>query len=289
MSNSNEQWLQDTLKHIRILHRRLGGKKISVNDYLAYREECTSVRLPSTTTIYRLYNDFPSLLEAAGIAQDEKPTSTRIPDEELIKDLQFAAESLGQSVLSTHAYDLFRKRQVTRPVQKEDGTVVHHKLSSSSVIRKWLGPWHEAVARAGLETSGRISAQKLTLTQAIAAIREAKSRVNGRLTQAAYREFYESLSKEEKESMPDQMAILDLFITWEQALKAADVEQSDAIHPRALYTRREIRRIVTRCESLLRRIYNDPSYHLEEKGYEALRARSKRPLPEWSVVEDLMS
>lgn len=287
MAADNEQWIQETIKHVRILARRKGGK-ISVSDYLAYRRQCTSVNLPSGTTLYRMFGSFPDLLERAGVAQGEKTTSPRKRREDMITDLQFVAKQIKVDTLSTHAYDRYREEHKLRPGVDEESKEVEVTLSSSSVIRKWLGRWGVAVAQAGLKSSERTSSPKPTEVEAIEALRQAKAYCGGRLTQAAYNEFLTSLGEEERSRFPTAMDILDHFPTWAAALKVADVEQADAIHKQALYTAAEIRRIVRQCETVLRRHMHDQNYQLDEDGYELIRGRSDRPMPAWDVIVDMM-
>ena len=288
MTPDNEQRRQNTIRHIRILARRKGGK-VSVSDYLAYRRQHKTANLPSGTTLYRMFGKFSDLLEEAGINSTDKATSPRKRREDMITDLQYVAKQLELDTLSTHAYDRFREEHKTRPGLDEEGNDVPVRLSSSSVIRKWLGRWGTAVVQAGLKSSERAQAPKPTEIEAIDALRQAKEAWGGRLTPAAYQEFREQLPDDQRARFPSAGEILELhFPNWEAALKVADIEQGDAIHERALYTATEIRRLVRHCEALLRKHYSDPAYQLEQRGYEFLRSHSDRPLPEWDVIVDMM-
>lgn len=296
MAANTEQWKADTIKHVKILARLKGGK-VSVSDYLAYRRSCTTVNLPSGTTLYRLFGSFPDLLDAAGINAGEKATTNRMREEDMIADLQYVAKKLDLEMLSTHAYDRFRKPNPApdapvsaRPVLDKAGKKKGESpLSSSSVIRKHLGRWGIAVSKAGLKSSERTTAPKPTEVESIDALRQAKARSEGRLTPTAYNEFRDSLPDDERTRFPTAMEILDHFPTWVAALKVADVEQSDAIHPHALYTAEEVRRIVRQCEQVLRKTMDQPDYQLEQEGYEMIQARAQRPMPAWDVVLTLMA
>jgi hypothetical protein len=295
--SDNEHWSKETIRHVKVLAKQKKGAKVSVNDYSQYRKRVAPViklpsgkttNLPSGTTLYRMFGSFPQLLEAAGVTQGEKTTSPRKRREDMIADLQYVAKKLKLDTLSTHAYDRFREEHKTRPGKDENGKNAQVALSSSSVIRKWLGRWGMAVAQAGLKSSERTSTPKPTEVEAIDALRRAKEHCGGRLTQAAYSEFLNSLTEEERERFPTAMEIMDYFPTWQAALKVADVEQAEAIHETALYSASEIRRIVRDCETFLKAFYSDPTYQLDQPGYAIILDQSKRPMPPWDVVVDMM-
>lgn len=287
MAANNEQRKKDTIHHVKILARHKGGK-ISVSDYLAYRHQHPSADLPSGTTLYRMFGKFSNLLKESGIDGSTQASSPRKRNEDMIADLQYVASELNLTTLSTHAYDRFREEHLMRPSIDENRQKIETKLSSSSVIRKWLGRWAVAVAQAGLKSSDRTQVPKATEVEAIDALRQAKDSCGGRLTAIAYGEFCSKLPLEQKSKFPSAGDILDYFPSWEAALKVADIEQGDAIHERALYTATEIRRLVRQCETFLRRHYKDPSYQLEAKGYKYLCSRSERPLPDWDVIVEMM-
>jgi hypothetical protein len=66
-------------------------------------------------------------------------------------------------------------------------------------------------------------------------------------------------------------------------LKNADVEQSDELHPKALWTAEEARRIEQQVERVLGG--RPPT----EGEYTALRKRANKPMPDWQVLRDLLS
>jgi hypothetical protein len=259
--------IPDIIKHLRLLARR-HDRRLVVSDYQAYRAK-HAPQLPATTTLYRLLGSWDDALLAAGVDQGEDVDLSRTSDEALIAALKEAAESLGVDVLSSHAYDEYRKSQASH-------------LPSSSVIRKWLGRWGEAVKKAGLETTERSSPRKPSLAEIIDALRRAKHEVSGMLTVGAYSKFYNSLPEEEAKSWPDVTNILAHFPNWDTALRNADVEQSDELHPFALWSAEEARRIMQQVERLV-------SHNPTKAEYERLRGKATKPWPDWDVMQDLLS
>lgn len=259
--------IEETLKHLRLLAKK-HDRPLVVQDYLEYRA-VHAPRLPSLTTIYRLFETWPAVLAAAGIAQSERSPLSRTPDERLIAALQQAARELGVESLSSHLYDEYR--------------AVHApELPSSSVIRKWLGPWGSAVEKAGLKTSERSLPRRPTLQEIIEALRDAKERVEGMLTPRTYGELVASLPEQERKRWPDISQIYAQFPHWDAALRAADVEQSDVVHPKALWTAEEARRIA----QMIERLTGEP---LSEHIYKDAISKAARPLPSWQVMVDLLS
>lgn len=265
--SDNDRRVKETKKHLRLLARR-HHRRITVNDYLGYRESHAR-HLPAMTTLYRLFGSWPQALEAAGIDQNEEQELSRTPDERLIDALKQASEDLEVSVLSSHAYDEWRNQQPDP------------KPPSSSVIRKWLGPWSNAVSRAGLEPTERSTPRRPTQIEIIDALRQAKDRVPGMLTQRSYSEFVAALPVEERELFPDVISILNAFPNWELALRAADVEQADTIHPDGLWTAEEARRIAHQCETIT-------GAPLTKESYAGIVAASKTPKPSWETLSELL-
>jgi len=259
--------IPDIIKHLRILARR-HDRRLVVSDYQTYRAK-HAPHLPATTTLYRLLGSWDGALAAAGVEQSNNVDLSRTSDEALIAALKEAAEALDVQVLSSHAYDEYRKNKAPT-------------LPSSSVIRKWLGRWGEAVKRAGLETTERSSPRKLSLAEIIDSLRRAKHEVEGMLTLRAYSDFYNALSEEEVKKWPDVTHILAHFPNWETALRNADVEQSDELHPRALWSAEEARRIMQQVERILG--------HTPKKAeYERMQKRAVKPMPDWDIMQDLLS
>ncbi len=257
----------EIIKHLRILSRR-HNRRLVVQDYLEYRAK-VSPQLPALTTVYRLFGSWPEALAAAGVRNGRSGEQlSRTSDDALIAALKQAAKALDVTILSSHAYDEYRKLEAP-------------DLPSSSVIRKWLGRWGEAVKLAGLETAERTTPWKPTMIEAIESLREAKLNTDGMLSPKSYTDYQQSLSPERRVSFPDLTQILQLFPDWDAALRAADVEQSDSLHPQGLWTAEEARRIAQQCEKLLRR-------PLDEKGYLMITQKSNRPMPSWSVMCDLL-
>jgi hypothetical protein len=264
--NKNDPRVKETIKHIRLLSRR-HSQGIGINDYLEYRSK-NAPNLPSLNTIYRLFGSWPELLIQAGVSDEGDRELSRTSDEELIKALQTASKKLKVTVLSSHLYDEYRREK-------------DPSLPSSSVIRKWLGPWAEAVRRAGLETTERSSPKKASRIEIIEAIRKAKAQIPGLLTAAKYSDFLRALPPEEKEDYPDLAQVLSNLPTWDAVLKAADVEQSDALHPDGLWTAEEARRIYHQAET----VAGSP---LTETKYKKMIKSSSKQLPSWQVLTDLL-
>lgn len=265
--NSSDPRVKEITKHLKILARR-HNRRIVVQDYLEYRAK-HAPDLPALTTIYRLFGSWPGALRAAGVDDSEKGELSRTSDEALVAALQEAAKGLGVTVLSSHAYDEYRKSEAPH-------------LPSSSVIRKWLGYWAQAVKAAGLETTERSVPRRPTMIEVIDAVRQAKEKTEGMLTPRSYTDYRQSLKKQEREEFPDISHILSQFPNWESALRAADVEQSDVLHPHGLWTAEEARRITKSSERILGR-------PLDKKGYEEICKKSKKPMPSWKVLQDLLA
>lgn len=267
--NYDDPRVKDTIKHIKILARR-HSRHLGIYDYLEYRSK-HAPQLPSLNTIYRLFGSWPDLLVAAGIDDAGERELSRTSDEKLIQALKQASKDLDVTVLSSHVYDEYRRTQSP-------------DLPSSSVIRKWLGPWADAVQKAGLETTERATPRKATRIEVIDAIRKAKQEVSGLLTEEAYAEFIMGLPEEEKEEYPDLLQILNNLPTWEAALKAADVEQSDMLHPNGLWTAEEARRIYQQAQIIL----NSEGKPVNKENYEKIVTKSSKQMPSWKVLSDLL-
>ena len=267
ISHPQDPRVPEILKHLRSLAHR-HDRRLVVQDYLEYRAKHAS-QLPALTTVYRLFGSWPEALAAAGVEQSDKSELSRTSDESLISALREAADELDVQVLSSHAYDEYRKSHAPH-------------LPSSSVIRKWLGRWAEAVKLAGLETTERSAPRKPTLSEIIDALRRVKHEVDGMLTPRTYTDFYNALPEGERKDWPDVTHILAQFPNWETALKNADVEQSDELHPKALWTAEEARRIMQQVERLLGR---PPT----EAQYTELQQRANKPMPDWQVMRYLLA
>jgi len=239
-----------------------------VQDYLEYRAK-SAPSLPALTTLYRLFGSWPDALEAAEVGSNQGRELSRTPDDELVAALKSAAKSLDVSVLSSHAYDDWRNQQPDP------------KPPSSSVIRKWLGPWANAVSVAGLETTDRLTPRKPTMIEIIEALRQAKSEVTGMLTQQAYSKYVAGLAPDDQEHYPEVIHILSTFPNWDAALRAADVEQADTLHPSGLWTAEEARRIAQSAERIL-------GGSLTEQGYNRIIDQSRKPMPSWEVLNELL-
>lgn len=251
--------------HLSRLSTRYEGRRLVVNDYLDYRRD-EAPELPALTTVYRLFGSWPDALSAAGVEQETAAEVFRTPDDKLIAALNQAARELGVDVLSTHAYDAYRISRARH-------------LPSSSVIRKWLGRWEQAVVKAGLTPPARSGPRKPTFSEITDALRRAKERTPGVLSAARYAEVMQAYPME---AWPEVEQILAAFPTWETALRAADVEQADVLHPDSIWTTEEARRIMTLVERVLR------TDTVTCEQYEEVRAQSQRPMPSWEVIVDLL-
>lgn len=267
----NDPRISETLKHIRLLARR-HSRRPTVQDYLAYRAKYAP-QLPSTSTLYRLFGGWPEALAEAGISKSGPQELSRTPDDALIAALKEAAEALGVTELSSHAYDDYRRRVLKKEKRK---------LPSSSVIRKWLGHWASAVKKAGLESPERAAPRRATVDEVIEALRSAKEQLTGMMSPRAYNDFLNSLPEDEREKYPEISQIVAVFPDWDAALRAADVEQSDSLHPTGLWTAEEARRIARQVEKIL-------GHSLDQESYEKVRASARKPMPEWHVMRDLLS
>lgn len=278
----NDPRIAEVIKHLKILHKRQ-GRRLVVNDYLEYRNK-SAAHLPSTTTLYRLFGSWPDALAAAGVDQTgEKAELSRTRDEDLDASLLYVAKALDTDVLSTHAYDRYREEHPDARITSESGEL--KPLCSSSLIRKWRENWANAVAHVGLKTTNRAAPRKPQGHEIIAALRRAKGEIEGLLTPHSYTSLVASYPEDDRDQWPSTQHILAHFANWEAALRAADVDQSDAVHPRALWTAEEARRIYTQCGRLLRA----QGLTLNERTYETLRSRAQRPMPTWTVVRELLS
>jgi hypothetical protein len=269
----NDKRKKEVVKHLRKLATRR-TQPLSVQAYLEYRLT-HAPHLPTTTTIYRMFGSWPGALREAGIEQGAKSTVSRTEDAKLVAALKECATDLDQTVISSHAYDDWRKRNI------EKWKKVNEDIRpSSSVIRKWLGPWAVAVEKAGLETSKRAVPRRRSYEEIIESLRHAKEMVEGKLTQAEYSIFYNSLSEEDRERWPDAQQILAMFPNWDAALRQADVEQADGFHPDALWTAEEARHIHDQVI-----VYKGV---FDREAYEEVAVASKRELPTWEVITYLL-
>lgn len=250
--------------------KKLSGRSrrhVSVQDYNAYAR--LHPELPAMNTVYRIFGKWPHVLEAAGLEQTE--SRTRAPKEELVADLRFAAEQLGVTVLSTHAYDEFRRH-------------TRRRLYSSSVIRKWFTTWELAVQAAGLGAPKRSAVRRVPPSLVLSALQQAVRDLGDDLTPQGYDAWAAAQAQGQgtgEREVPRLAQVMMTFPTWEQALRSAEVERADDLHPHALWTAEEADRIVQSAERVLKR-------PLDEAGYERLRSQSRRPLPSWTTLQELL-
>ena len=93
--------------------------------------------VPSMSTLYSRYGGLAAVLEAAGIPDAAGPKAQRVTDQQIVADLRAAAERADGQPLTCTRYDRIRSEQLP-------------DLLSSPVIRKWMGPWRDALAAAGV-------------------------------------------------------------------------------------------------------------------------------------------
>jgi hypothetical protein len=259
----------EIIKHLRLLAKR-HSRRLVVQDYLEYRAKHAG-DLPSVTTLYRLFGSWPAAVVTAGVDRSDKTELSRTSDETLDNALRFVAAQLNTDTLSSHVYDKYRAQH------RESG------LPSSSVIRKWRGRWADAVRNAGLKSTERAVPRKPALTEIIEALRRAKGEIDGMLTPHTYTSLVADYPEEDRGQWPSTQHILVQFPNWESALRAADVEQSDQVHPDALWSAEEARRIWQLCTRL------NGGKEPTEKTYNKILGLSKRPMPDWDVLRDLLS
>jgi hypothetical protein len=274
--SKNDPRVIETRKHLRQLARRM-TRPIEIDDYLEYRNRHAD-HLPSVETLLAMFSSWENLLEECGIAGGGEELS-RIPDEVLIAALQQSAADLKVKNLSSHAYDRWRADFID---SGQSWRSDYQQPPSSSVIRKWLGYWGDSVAAAGLSAENRSAPRRPSTIEIIQALNEAKGRVSGMLSPSAYQDFISQLPEEERRRFPDFASILNSFPNWETALRAADVEQSDSLHPEGLWTAEECRRIARQAEKFL-------GQPLTKENYQIIVEKSKTPKPSWKVLQALIS
>jgi len=266
---------EEAIKYGRQLLEHKGGS-FTTDDWKAYRHKLSlesAVELVSVATVYRWYKDSKSpwtaFLAACQAHRARRERANKCSEQELIGHVQTAAklhlDETGRAELSTHSYDNVRASHPDLG------------LRSSSAIRKHLGPWPVACARAGVQSPDQKGPRRFTPAECIAALKRAKAGTGGMLTMQSYAEFVVELSESGlAEDMPDLGALVDEFGSWEAALHFADVEQSTAVHPQSLWEASEAREIARRCELLLRRHYGR---EFDREGYELLCSKIRRPMP----------
>lgn len=252
------------LQALRLLAARK-RRLLAVQDYLDYRAEVDPT-LPALTTLYRLFGSFGDALAEAGVDTVKPEHAGSIPNEELVAALQRVAGALMQTVLSTHAYDEYRRMH-------------DPSLPSSSLIRKRYRHWDRAVETAGLSAPQRAAPRRPTASEAMHALRRAAMRTHGPLTPQEYSRMVAGSDEE----WPQLQQIMVLFPSWDAALRAADIEQADDLHPHELWTVEEARRMARSARALLGDV------QLTEASYERLRSSASRPMPSWKVLTELLS
>jgi len=263
-SESDDPRVQAVIAALRDLSKSL-GRTVSVADYIQHRQD-NAPELPSVTTVYRLCRSWGELMAMAGLDVEEEPVK-RTSQDDLVAALKKAAEDLKVDVLSSRTYDDYRLRS-------------GEQLPSSSVIRKWLGSWEQAVIKAGLSAPQRAQVVRLQPAEAITAVQRACRLLGTREPEIS--DYDRAVREFPDEDLPSVQQILAVFPSWEAVVGAAEIDTSDEIHPQELWTVEEARRIVRRVERIVRK-------PLTEETYEAVRARAAQPMPSWKAAQELLS
>ena len=141
---------------------------------------------------------------------DKKNKNPRVSDDVLIEALQTAARDLGTKKLSSDTYDLWRKNNSPQS-------------PSSSVIRKWLGPWAQAVARAGLTTTRRMTWQGAPRTnkELLQGLKVAARFYRSKTLSASQ---YNHFCQENLNQYPLSGSFAHRFSSWTEALRQAGLQ-----------------------------------------------------------------
>jgi hypothetical protein len=273
----------EAIKYGRLFVQRRGGS-FTTEDWKAYRQKLVKekgIELASVATIYRWFKDEPhpwlAFLEACHLNEQNPERTNKCGERELLRHLQTAAQvnqdQTGNKVLSTHSYDRVRAANPDL------------RLRSSSAIRKHLGPWPVACARAGVQSPDQRGPRRFTPAECIATVQRAKADAIGELTMQGYATFVSGLA-ELGEVLPELAQLIDEFGSWEAALRFADVEQSNVIHPETLWEASEAREIAAQARIVLPRHYGR---EFDKEGYEFLCTQIGRPLPDWETLTWLLA
>lgn len=261
------------LNAIRAISKQKGGGPLSTHDYVEWRRDMDT-KLPSMTTVYRLFPSWGDAVALAGVSitQDEKQ---RTSTEDMIAAVQMAAKDLGSTMLSSHAYVDWREKNIEIQLAKTG-----KKLPSESVMRKRFKSWSKVVEEAGLEAPQRTMPKRPEPAQILHALRIAQRRTTQALTPAIYSEIV----KDSEDELPDVMTVLQQFRSWEEALRAAEIEVPDDLHATALWSVAEARRVL----SAVQRVLAMRKQRVTRENYETVRKEAKRPMPSWQVLCDLL-
>jgi hypothetical protein len=191
----------------------------SVSDYLAWRAAHPDAGLPGLTKLYHMFYTFYNVLEAAGVESDPR-ARYRKGKQDMLDDIAYARAWLGRETLSTTEYDDFRHSHPTRFGTDKLGNLRTIGLTSSSGIRKWLGPGL-GQPRNKLEDA-KLRQKVIISVQELASHNEEHASVFDYLVwRAAHPDA----------GLPGRTALYRLFRTFYAVLDAAGVESD----PRARY------------------------------------------------------
>src|SRR5581483_66205 len=219
-------------EQLRLLDREL-GRRPNVADYNQHRIRENKKRgrtggqqIPSMSAVYRMFDKWPLALAAAGIVEPVAQ-AVRASDAELLHDLRYVAAALGTDELSTSRYDAYRKTH-TSIVCGITGR--QRRLYSSSVIRKWLHDWPDAVARAGLRTTGKQQRRPPRDAEVLDWVRRAHL-AGFSIDPGGWLAFLEALEPEERKHAPEPNTVIDRFLTWDNARRAIGDDSDTIVYP----------------------------------------------------------
>jgi hypothetical protein len=277
------------------------GRVPTVSDYNDGRRELAAAGgdgwvPPSMSAVYRMFGKWPQALAATGIVQPDTTASTRASDEELIHDLRHVAAALGSEQISTQLYDRYRRTHPEPIVCAITGKT--RQLFSSSVIRKWLGDWPEAVGRAGLATTGRITEKRVDQEQRLLTWIRRAHEDGYTIDGPGWSRFWHDLDQQEQQEAPTAAEIERQFGSWAEARHQAQVDPGsrpdEMLDPVGKWLRSDVEVLLRR---LLETVYGVANTYerpearavlergLSQDQYERLFvAKTDRPMPPWSAV-----
>lgn len=295
ISPAYAQQRQFVCEQLRLLHREL-GRRPNVADYNEFRKRenrkrvrAGQQRVPSMSAVYRMYDKWPVALAAAGIAETTTP-AVRASDEELLHDLRYVAGKLGTDELSTSRYDAYRK---LHPFVVCGVSGRKRRLYSSSVVRKWVGDWPVAVARAGLRTTGKQQRRPPQNVEVLDWVRRAH-REGFSIDAGGWLEFLASLDEEQRKGAPEPNHVIDHLHSFANARRAVGDDSDEVIDcGGVLWFRSEVGALI---RSQLEEQTGMPREQAREQlargisreRYDRLMAQSRRPLPPWPAVERVL-
>lgn len=269
--------LEASLSAIREIAKARRGEPIRWRDYHEYRKNVK----PQLLSMGQLYGVKPSwkliLLEAGVVQPLERRGASKSPQsqplfsrQEIIAVLQRAARDCGAPHLSTGGYDAWRKAR-------------NERLPSSTLVRKHFLKWDYALIEADLPTRNGATSRNPSRYEISSALASAHAEDDneGYFTPGVYEHFREGLSSERRWYFPSVDEVVAEFRNWDAALEYVGIDQLDPLHGEAHWTRDEARRVFN---NVVRVLGHEPT----EAEYTAIAKQSVKPLPEWSVLCELV-